>query len=203
MTKTGQIPPQTRPASATRLRNHPPTKVDVMAINESIKGRHLSMLATIILLLILGVLAIGLEFFLPGGILGLAGVGCLAGGVVLCFTAYGPSTGLVATALVAIFFVASLVLWLKYFHRIGPGRDLMLNESVKADQGLDRYQDFLHAEGVTKTALRPAGKAQFGNRRLDVLAESGMIEEGDTVRVVKVEGSRVVVRSLSPEADAS
>ena len=37
------------------------------------------MLATIIILLVLGVVAIGLEFFLPGGILGIVGIAAIAG----------------------------------------------------------------------------------------------------------------------------
>ncbi len=160
------------------------------------------MLATIILLVILGVLAIGMEFFLPGGILGVVGAASIAGAVVLCFTSYGPSEGLIATTIAVIFIVIVLTFWLKYFEKLGPGKDLMLSESVKRDDGVDQYQDFLHAEGVTKTALRPAGKALFGEHRLDVVAESGMIDSGSAVRVVKVEGSRIVVRRLPSEASA-
>ena len=40
------------------------------------------MLATIIILIVLGVVAIGLEFFLPGGILGVVGIASLAGAIV-------------------------------------------------------------------------------------------------------------------------
>ena len=156
------------------------------------------MLATIIILLVLGVIAIGLEFFLPGAVLGVVGVLSLTGAVVMSFTEYGPSTGLIVTALAVFFVVGALTLWLKYFDKVGPGKDFMLSTSVKHDAELDRYISFLDAEGVTKTALRPAGKAQFGDNRIDVVAESGMIDAGHSVRVVKVEGSRVVVRRSSP-----
>ncbi len=160
------------------------------------------MLATIILLVILGILAIGMEFFLPGGILGIVGAASLAGAVVLCFTEFGSSVGLIATALAAMFVVLSLTFWLKYFQKLGPGRDLMLNESVKKDGGFDQYRAFLNAEGVAMTSLRPAGKAQFGDHRLDVVAESGMIDAESPVRVVKVEGSRIVVRTITDSSTA-
>ena len=156
------------------------------------------MLATIIILIVLGVVAIGLEFFLPGGILGVVGVASLAGAIVMCFTEYGASTGLIVTTVAVFFIVGALTLWLKYFHKIGPGKDFLLSTSVSNDDALDQYQDFLEAEGVTKTTLRPAGKAQFGDKRLDVVAESGMIDADTAVRVVKVEGSRVVVRRTTP-----
>ena len=152
------------------------------------------MLATIIILLILGIVAIGLEFFLPGGILGIVGIASLAGAIVICFTEYGASAGLIATTLAVFFIIGALTLWLKYFHKIGPGKDFLLSTSVCKDEALDQYQDYLGEKGVTKTALRPAGKAQFGDKRVDVLAESGMIDADTTVQVVKVEGSRVVVR---------
>ena len=154
------------------------------------------MLATILILVLVGILAIGMEFFLPGGILGVVGALALAGAVVLCFTTYGATVGLVAAALAVLVVIGALTFWLKYFQKFGPGKDLMLNASVKKDDSLDRYQTFLNAEGVTKTSLKPAGKAQFGDQRLDVVAESGMVDVGAVVRVVKVEGSRVVVRHL-------
>lgn len=81
------------------------------------------MLATIILLVILGVLAIGMEFFLPGGILGIVGAASLSGAVVMCFTSYGASVGLIAAALAVIFVVGALTVWLKFFDKLGPGRD--------------------------------------------------------------------------------
>lgn len=161
------------------------------------------MLATIILLVILGVLAIGMEFFLPGGILGIVGAASLSGAVVMCFTSYGASVGLIAAALAVIFVVGALTVWLKFFDKLGPGRDLMLSESVQRDKGIDQYEKFLDAEGVTKTDLRPAGKAQFGDQRLDVVAESGMIDVGSPVRIVKVEGSRIVVRRQVSQAETA
>ena len=158
------------------------------------------MLATIIILLVLGVVAIGLEFFLPGGILGIVGIAAIAGAIVMCFTEYGPSTGLIVTTVAVFFIVGALTLWLKYFHKIGPGKDFLLSTSVSNDEALEQYQQFLDTEGVTKTDLRPAGQAQFGDKRLDVLAESGMIDADTAVRVVKVEGSRIVVRRTAPPA---
>jgi membrane-bound serine protease (ClpP class) len=161
------------------------------------------MLATILILILIGILAVGMEFFLPGGVLGVAGALALSGAVVMCFTTYGATVGLIAAAVTVLFVIGALSFWLKYFDKIGPGKDLMLKASVKQDDALARYKTFLNAEGVTKTPLKPAGKAQFGDQRLDVVAESGSIDTGDAVRVVKVEGSRVVVRRLALETPVS
>jgi membrane-bound serine protease (ClpP class) len=52
----------------------------------------------------------------------------------------------------------------------------------------------LGAIGVSATPLRPAGKVQFGEEFVDVVAESGYIGPGTRVQVIEVEGNRVVVK---------
>ncbi len=50
--------------------------------------------------------------------------------------------------------------------------------------------------GSAKTMLRPSGKADFGGHPVDVVTEGGFIEVGATVRIVLVEGARVVVEAV-------
>ena len=50
--------------------------------------------------------------------------------------------------------------------------------------------------GSAKTMLRPSGKADFAGHPVDVVTEGGFIEAGATVRVVLVEGARVVVEPV-------
>ena len=47
--------------------------------------------------------------------------------------------------------------------------------------------------GVALTPLRPAGRADFGDVRLDVVTEGEFIEKGQSVRIAAVQGNRVVV----------
>lgn len=49
------------------------------------------------------------------------------------------------------------------------------------------------SEGIAKTTLRPSGKAAFGESLVDVVSRGDFIEAGATIRVVLVEGARVVV----------
>ena len=55
--------------------------------------------------------------------------------------------------------------------------------------------DLLGKSGVAKTALRPSGSALIEGERVDVVTEGNLIEAGTPLRVVAVEGLRVVVRS--------
>jgi membrane-bound serine protease (ClpP class) len=50
--------------------------------------------------------------------------------------------------------------------------------------------------GTATSDLRPGGKADFGDRPVDVFAELGFIGAGERVQVVEVDGPRVVVRSI-------
>ena len=54
---------------------------------------------------------------------------------------------------------------------------------------------FSGATGRAKTTLRPSGKAEFAGQVFDVVSEGEFIEAGAAVRVVTVEGARVVVES--------
>jgi membrane-bound serine protease (ClpP class) len=62
--------------------------------------------------------------------------------------------------------------------------------------GIDNTRtDLLEKTGVAKTALRPSGTAVIDGERVDVVTEGNLIEPGTPVRVVAVEGLRVVVRT--------
>ena len=153
------------------------------------------MLSTIIILLILGIVAIGLEFLLPGGILGVIGVVVIAVAVVLCFSSFGPGAGLALAGGAIVFVLVTLMLWLKYFSRTGVGKKFLLQESVKIDHSQDRLAALVGQEGVAKSDLRPVGKGLFGEERFDVVAEAGTIDSNTPIKVIKVDGTRIVVRS--------
>ncbi|MGI9240631.1 MAG: NfeD family protein, partial [Verrucomicrobiales bacterium] len=53
--------------------------------------------------------------------------------------------------------------------------------------------DLVGLEGTAHCDLRPVGKGRFGERILDITTEAEFIPAGTAVRIVKEEGSRVVV----------
>ena len=53
--------------------------------------------------------------------------------------------------------------------------------------------------GLALSPLRPAGKARFGDRYLDVLTDGDFVERGRQVRIVEIQGSRIVVRDVEEE----
>lgn len=53
------------------------------------------------------------------------------------------------------------------------------------------------ARGVAVTQLRPAGKARFGGKTVDVVSRGELVPAGTAVEVAEVSGNRVVVRPLA------
>jgi membrane-bound serine protease (ClpP class) len=52
------------------------------------------------------------------------------------------------------------------------------------------------APGVAKTDLRPSGRAEFDGHLVDVVSQGEWIVAGQPVRVISVEGTRVMVAPL-------
>jgi membrane-bound serine protease (ClpP class) len=51
--------------------------------------------------------------------------------------------------------------------------------------------------GIVQTPLRPSGKASFGERNFDVVAEGDFIEKGAAVVVIKVLRNKIIVARKS------
>jgi membrane-bound serine protease (ClpP class) len=60
------------------------------------------------------------------------------------------------------------------------------------------HRQLLGAGGTAVSFLRPAGVAQFGEERVDVLTEGEFVPAGTPVRVTRVEGARIFVRPEAP-----
>ncbi|MFC4558857.1 nodulation protein NfeD [Virgibacillus kekensis] len=151
-----------------------------------------------IILLILGVVLIIAEFFVPGGIIGLLGIGAVVGSLIMS----GQDIGHMAMS-VGIAFIVAMIAAVILFRTIGMEkgffRHIILKDRTTTELGyvssINRLE-LIGLEGKTVTPLRPSGTAVFDNERIDVVSEGGFVESGKQVKVVKVEGVRVVVREL-------
>jgi membrane-bound serine protease (ClpP class) len=57
--------------------------------------------------------------------------------------------------------------------------------------------------GTALTDLRPSGTATIDDERVDVVSQGDFIEQGTTVKVIRVSGSRVEVRGVPELTDLS
>lgn len=158
----------------------------------------------LILVLLVGALVLfAAEICTPTfGLLAVAGVGCLVGAVYLCFT-ISPALGVVAV--VALVFLIPAYLWamIKYLPRTALGRILQLRAQSK-DPGegtpdATELEALLGRTAVAETTLRPSGAIRVDERRVIARAETGFIEKGATVKIIKAVGMNVVVREVKEQ----
>jgi membrane-bound serine protease (ClpP class) len=150
--------------------------------------------AIIILLYFVGAILVVAELFIPGGITGTVGAILMGVSIYLTFSrvTFGIPLGIAMTAIAV---VGLPIIILKAIEMNTLRKRLADSDGyVGSQEGLDAL---VGKEGNAVTTLRPAGMAQIGRRRVDVVAESGMVDKGAALRVVKVEGNRVVVRQTS------
>jgi len=147
-------------------------------------------------LLVLGYVLLLLELFLPGGVLGILGIGAVVYGCWLAF-GLGPmwGAGALAISLAATVGLIALIM------RSRAARRLVLDHSGSREWKAPRagLQQLVGREGVTISPLRPAGIVEIGRERLDVVTDSEFLDAGVEVRVREVEGGRIVVE---PTADS-
>lgn len=149
--------------------------------------------------LLAGIVFLGVELFIPGGILGIIGAGLLILSIVYAFIAFPDAGPYVATGVLALIAVA-FFWWATVFPHTRPGRRLMAGASLKGSTSVEEGLDSLRGkQGVAASALRPAGYVLIDGRRIDVVTRGEMIEKDCPVRVVDVEGSRVIVAQMSSQ----
>lgn len=154
-------------------------------------------LSIILALAAMGAILIAVDFFLPGFVLATIGVLFMVVATVICGLNHSLTTTLALFC--AEILVAGLAGWLsiKYFPRTRVGQRMILHETLQAAHtSPGANTQLVGREGVAQTVLRPGGIGQIDGKRLDVVAESDMIERGSPIKVVAVEGSRILVRKI-------
>ena len=146
----------------------------------------------IITLIVTGAILLFLEILLPGLIAGIIGFVCLIAAVVLGYRDFGYQLGSVILGVVLVGLVIGVWWWLKFFPESRIAKSL-ISQSSTGELGVAR-PELLNGTGVALSQLRPSGTATINGQRVDVVTEGGLIERGAAIKVVAVEGARIVVR---------
>ena len=164
-----------------------------------------------IVVFLVGVLLLLAEVFVtPGfGVAGITGLimvlaslmAALIGNVGLHFPAGGQIAQAAATLAAALVLLAVLAVSLgRFLPRSQRFGKLILSPELSSSEGYTSAEtdtSLLGQTGKTLTGLRPSGAAEIDGRRVDVIAQSTFIDEGTTIEVVDVHGSRVEVRPVA------
>jgi len=153
-------------------------------------------MASIIILIILGILLFIVEFFLIPGVT-VAGIGGLiltVLGIYKAFSDFGVHTGLLVLVGTLILNIIVIIFAL----RARTWKRLMLNTDIesKVDQDLSEEQVKPGDTGTSITRLAPMGKVMVNGVVTEGKSIEGYIDEHVKVEVVEIEGSRLIVKPV-------
>jgi len=167
----------------------------------------------VIAVFILGAALVTMELVLFPGItlLAVTGTALMLGSLLFAMIDYFPGDPVIPSAdvllrpalnLAVALVVSGIVIALlaRYFPSLPLFRRLMLPSTSVAGPSLacapaTVAEIRVGMTGVARSILRPAGKAEIDDRIVDVVTEGEFLDGGTAVRVLHVEGSRVVVAS--------
>jgi membrane-bound serine protease (ClpP class) len=146
----------------------------------------------IITLYIIGLIAITVELFIPGAIVGLCGAGCVITSIVFAYLYVSNLLGHILLVLGICFIPVFFVSWYKLLSK---------TFSVKASEkgfssAREGLNNLLSEEGIALTTLRPSGIANIKGDKIDVISEGEMISKNTRIKVIDVKGNRIIVKPV-------
>lgn len=151
----------------------------------------------LIVLYAVAVLFLTAEIFIPShGLLSIFGIGFLTVAIVRTFD-YGHTAGIIAIVASLVFLPTFAVTAVKLWPHTRLGRKISPLNPIYSKEELgspvEEIGPLVGKYGRTISPLRPVGTCEFGDRRLECICESGMIDAGVMVRAVRVRGRNLEV----------
>ncbi|QFF99482.1 nodulation protein NfeD [Psychrobacillus glaciei] len=152
-----------------------------------------------IIIFVIGIILIIAEFYLPGGISGILGAAAIIFSIILA----GGNIFLMCISVLIALTVAivGMVIIMKFFGKqLKALNKIILSDATTTEQGYVSNENRLELIGkiaVTMTPLRPAGSIRIHDERIDAVSDGSFVERDKHVIIIKVEGSRIVVREVS------
>lgn len=146
-----------------------------------------------LILLLVGVGLLVFEMYIPGfGVPGMLGAGTLALGFVV-LRPPAQQALLLIVILAAVLCVALVVcLFTASRGRLEKSKLALKDVALGPETEID-MSAYLGRKGVTRTALRPAGIAEFDGEKLNVVSDGEFIDQETEIIVQSVAGNRIVV----------
>lgn len=161
-----------------------------------------------ILIFLIGVILILAEvFFIPGfGVPGVLGITMILGSIFFSlfdsdfvFDFSGLQMVIIQFAFTLLGVLILVALIIKYLPKSKPFSNFILKDETSATEGFLSNPDYhflVNKNGKTITQLRPAGMVDIENTRYDVVTEGEFVELNQQVKVIKVEGVKIVVKPI-------
>lgn len=164
-----------------------------------------------IILFLVGVALLLVEIFiLPGfGVAGVAGIVALVAGIYLSLLGSFEAVSFDDFVRAAYQILGSITLTIvgaiavaQFLPKTGIWKRISLSVEEDRESGYvvnKEYQQHVGKIGKAITPLRPAGVGLFDGERLDVVSEGAFIEADTPIKIIKIDGYRLVVREYHDE----
>lgn len=165
-----------------------------------------SILEIVLFLLGLGLLAVEV-FVIPGfGFAGISGIILIVVSIFMSLIGGQPflDYDIISMAIIqlgsalGLSIIAAFILF-KYLPKSSTFNKLVLSQSETPNEGFTSHntnESLIGKTGKTITPLRPAGKAEFEDEILDVVTRGEYLETNIPVKIIQVEGIRIVVKEI-------
>ena len=155
-------------------------------------------LGLIIFLILLGLFLFIIEFMLIPGITiaGIGGAICMVTGVVLAFTRFGTTTGLLVLGGTAL--LIAIVTF--YMLKAGTWKKFMLKTTIdgKVDNvGKDEGKVKPGDKGITVTRLAPGGKVLVNGEYFEAKSIDILIDPRTDIEVVRIDDNKLIVKPIN------
>lgn len=90
------------------------------------------------------------------------------------------------------------LLFLKFLKPRNMWKRMALKDKLTSEEGYnslnEQYFELVGKEGITKTVFRPIGTVEIEGETYSAITEGQWLEKGERVSVVKVDGTKIVVK---------
>ncbi|NLM45222.1 MAG: nodulation protein NfeD [Firmicutes bacterium] len=152
----------------------------------------------VLFLFLAGIILLLIEAFIPGfGVFGVGGILAIVASVVLSAASTGQGLRILLSAVVIAALLFAILY--RYLKISGTWSHIVLQYAETKERGYVGTRDYSYLvgkEGVALTTLRPSGTCEIDGERIDVVTEGEFIASGTRVKVMKAEGTRIVVRPV-------
>lgn len=151
----------------------------------------------VIILFLVGLILLALEIFaVPGfGFTGISGIAAIL--VSVLWSAPTVELALIYILIAMVGTAVLLAVSFKFLTKRRLWNKIILGEKQEKELGYLAAvgrKDLIGRKGSVLSDLRPAGAIVVDGERIDAISEGGYIQKGDEIVIIKVEGSKVVVK---------
>lgn len=152
-----------------------------------------------VIIFIVGIILLAIEAFIPGfGVVGMGGILSII--ISILMASSSVTSALISLLISIVLTILIFIIVLKYAPRNRHFNKIVLSTKLDKNKGYTSFNDYskyMGQTGIVTTPLRPSGIISVEDQLLDVISEGQFIGKGEEVKIIKVEGRRIVVQKIN------